>query len=325
MWGLIAVLSAGTVVAAAMDETGRTRIAQLYAPGDVVLAGDLVTRDDVADLTEELTRLRSETRLLALEREAMAIKIAQLETEMGPITGSIPDTMAAQEMPLSDPGIRVIVPSVSSEPDDLDAETATTETGVTADDVALDDSHGLDTVVATAADSAAPKTVRTIDVGFVPLPKSRQKAIDSDSQSDTAASGTKTIDRIETGSVPPAEEIEDSSGRASIDELSALAHPVARIVPSKVGQTQFAVQIGMADSMPDVRELWMTLSNAHDILLGRLDPQVAIAESEDSIRLRLLAGPFADAADAIQLCTLLIDRGVDCRAVRSEGQTLVMR
>ncbi|MCZ7642042.1 MAG: hypothetical protein M5U33_03920 [Pseudorhodoplanes sp.] len=48
---------------------------------------------------------------------------------------------------------------------------------------------------------------------------------------------------------------------------------------------------------------------------------MALTEQDGTLRLRLLAGPFANAADAIQLCAVLVRRGVDCRAVPSEASS----
>jgi hypothetical protein len=294
VWGLMAALSLGVVVVASVDDTGQQRIAALFVTDEMQVAGDFATQSEFADLSAEITRLRSETRLLALEREAMAIKIATLESEFGPITGSIP---------------------ASAE---------------------IEDEAELDAVVETEEDSPEPavatgplepRSVRTIDVGFVPLPKDRKSAISPEA----GAPEAPAIDPIASPAAPADSEQggspETMAGTTDEAEvaLTDLASPMARVIPSSVAQTHFAIQLGVADTMTDVRAMWTSISNEHDLLVGRLEPAVAIAEEKNKIRVRLLAGPFNDAADAIQLCTMLIERGVDCRAVRNEGQKLVMR
>jgi hypothetical protein len=308
VWGLMAALSLGVVVAASIDDTGQQRIAALFVPGEMHVAGDFATQSEFADLSAEITRLRSETRLLALEREAMAIKIAALESEFGPITGSIPDP-------------------ANSDPAEIAGETVA-ETELEAAAVTEEDLREQ------AAESGPlePKSVRTIDVGFVPLPKERKNAISPEA----AATDEPSIDPGVDGPPAPATagsepDKPSETMAAAVDpaneetELATLASPLARVIPSSVAQTHFAIQLGVADTMTDVRAMWTSISNEHDLLVGRLEPAVAIAEEKNKIRVRLLAGPFNDAADAIQLCTMLIERGVDCRAVRNEGQKLVMR
>ena len=272
----MAILSAAGALASAVDAPGRARIAALFDPAsDAQLAGGFATHSEIADLSAELTRLRSETRLLALEKEAMAIKIATLESDFGPITGSIPDPAGIrQDEPPTDP--------------DGTAETA-------------------------------PRSVRTIDVGYVARPGKQDRYATPPTPAPKPVATATPDDASVQADTAQAE-----TAQAETD-LAALASPAARVIPSAVSQTRFAVQLGIADTMDEVRQMWTAIANAHDILVGRLEPAVAIAEADETIRLRLLAGPFADAGDAIQVCSLLNERGVDCRAVRSEGQKLVMR
>lgn len=320
VWGVMAVLSLGAVVVASVDETGQQRIAALFVPGQMQVAGDFATQSEIADLSAELTRLRSETRLLALEREALAIKIAALESEFGPITGSVPDAAG------------------------IEGETEL-------DEIAVSEEVSPEPI--TASRPLEPKAVRTIDVGFVPLPKDRKNAISPEMAATEQAADPMTEPASEPAgemaaemapemtTEPPAEPEAaeavpavkpDPAAAAAADtageeetRLSELASPMARVIPSSVAQTHFAIQLGVADTMTEVRKMWTSMSNEHDLLIGRLEPAVAIAEEKNKIRVRLLAGPFDDAADAIQLCTLLVERGIDCRAVRNEGQKLVMR
>lgn len=287
----MAILSAAGALASMIDAPGRARMAALFDPApDAQLAAGFATQTEIADLSAELTRLRSETRLLALEKEAMAIKIATLEDGFGPITGSIPDPaepdlaeLAPADLAPADPGPAGTPPEAAPAEPDRAAETA-------------------------------PRSVRTIDIGYVPRP----------GKQDRYATPPTPAPKPVATATPDDASVQAETAQAETD-LAALASPTARVIPSAVGQTRFAVQLGTADSMDEVRQMWTAIANAHDILVGRLEPAVAIAEADETIRLRLLAGPFADAGDAIQVCSLLNDRGVDCRAVRSEGQKLVMR
>ncbi len=174
VWGLMAALSAGAVIVASIDETGQERVAALFVPAETQVAGDFASQSEIADLSNELTRLRSETRLMALEREAMAIKIATLESEFGPITGSIPDP-------------------AKSNPAEIAGETVA-ETELEAMALTEDDLRDQ----AATSRPLEPKSVRTIDVGFVPLPKERKNAISPEA----AAAEEPAIDPGSDGAPP---------------------------------------------------------------------------------------------------------------------------
>jgi len=269
IWGLLAITSAGAVAYTGSTDTGKERLAELLEPRPTEVA-QIDAPEAIARLSEEITRLRSETRRIALEKEALNLKITALEADFGPVTGSIPDVS------------------------DVELEAAEAELEPVEAPQAAD---ALQEPEMPEPETAQPRTVRTIDVGYSPLPLSSEQA-------DTKA----TI---------PEEDINA--------ELAEAANPYARSLPTEVSRTRFAVQLGIGDTMDEVRDQWVRLSTEQDILVGPLEPAVAISEDGDKIRIRLLAGPFANAADAIQLCTVLTDRDVDCRAVRSEGQRLVMR
>lgn len=282
VWGFLALASAGAAAFSAADENGRQRLAALLRTDDATrIADGFASQDKIAGLAVEITRLRSETRLLALEKEAMSIKIAALEAEFGPLTGSIPDpagTNVAFDAAKPVEGSEVDM-ALAAEPD---------------------------------ATEMAPKPVRTIDVGFVPLPTARE--------GDTARDAGKNESAAAPGDARSVEKLPDATSN-----MSALASPVARVVASDVVQTRFAIQLAIVDTMDAARARWKALAKDQGLLVGGLDPFVAIAEEASGIRIRLLAGPFANAEDAIQVCSALLDRNIDCRAVRSEGQHLVMR
>lgn len=265
IWGTMAAASVAALVHSATSETGRARVAMLFEPR--MVASDRDLEADIARMANEITRLRSETRLLALEKEALQIKMAALESEIGPLTGSLPDAARAAGAPAE--------PSPASAPH---AEQAAGEPPAPA--VHDADADGGD-----------------VQVGFQPLPL--------DIKSDDPAASPSQVDIHE--------------------ELVRLAHPAARNLPTEISRTRFAVEIGSGATMNEIRELWRRLSRENRPLIGGLEPAVALAEQDGGLKLRLLAGPFQNAADAIQLCALLVGRGVDCRAVPSQGQQLVMQ
>lgn len=269
IWGTMAAASVAALVHSAMSDAGRARVAMLFDSTPIAVA-DRDLQADIARMANEITRLRSETRLLALEKEAMQIKMAVLESEIGPLTGSIPDAARTDVQEVGEE-----TSAYTSLLGDLSSIAPTTGSQRPHDGQLADD----------------------VEVGFQPLPLD----VRADDPAATPSQGDIHQD------------------------LASLAHPSARNLPTEISRTRFAVEIGYADTMGDLRELWRRLARENRPLIGGLDPAVAIAEQDGALKLRLLAGPFQNAADAIQLCALLVGRGVDCRAVPSQGQQLVMQ
>ncbi len=118
----------------------------------------------------------------------------------------------------------------------------------------------------------------------------------------------------------------DSAEDAVDAALAGMATDAARTSPARLSQTVFGIDLGTAGSLDAARGIWAALATGHEELLGGLAPMIAVDEGDDgALRLRLLAGPFVDAADAARLCEQLRRRGVDCRAAPYEGQRLALR
>lgn len=114
---------------------------------------------------------------------------------------------------------------------------------------------------------------------------------------------------------------------STIDEdFSRFAEENARRQSSQVTASGFAVELGTTLRLTDADGLWASLLDQHGDLLDQLDPRVMVQEAGDgSLELRLVAGPFANAADAILLCSRLRDRGQICRNTLFDGQRLSSR
>ncbi|MEO1199756.1 MAG: hypothetical protein AAFX39_11065 [Pseudomonadota bacterium] len=109
-------------------------------------------------------------------------------------------------------------------------------------------------------------------------------------------------------------------------DLAGMASADAQTTIPRQTQTRFGVDLGTATSLEAARGIWQALSSAFPGLLGALDPVIAIEEDLDAgLRLKLLAGPFVNAADAARLCEELRNRGVGCSAAPFDGQQLAVR
>ena len=108
--------------------------------------------------------------------------------------------------------------------------------------------------------------------------------------------------------------------------LSRFARNSAQTAPATVTNAGFAIELGTAARMNDASNLWASLRDQHGDILDSLDARVRAAESEEGrLELRLIVGPFKNAADAIFMCTQLRERGQVCRNTLFDGQQLAMR
>jgi hypothetical protein len=102
-------------------------------------------------------------------------------------------------------------------------------------------------------------------------------------------------------------------------EVDALAPKLA------VQRTEFGIDIGGANSVGGLRALWRGLlksrSNAE---LAALRPIMVVREGSGGLgmQLRLVAGPFVDAAAAARVCATLVESKRTCETTIFDGQRL---
>jgi hypothetical protein len=92
-----------------------------------------------------------------------------------------------------------------------------------------------------------------------------------------------------------------------------------------VHHTEFAVDLGSANSVGGLRALWRGLvkSNAE---LAELRPIIVVKESTTGLgmQLHLAAGPLHDAAAAAKICAVLMENKRGCETTVFDGQRLAM-
>jgi hypothetical protein len=112
---------------------------------------------------------------------------------------------------------------------------------------------------------------------------------------------------------PPADEVESDAAK-SLPRL-----PVQR--------TEFAVDVGGANSVGGLRALWRgLLKSRSNAALTTLRPIIVIKEGSNGLgmQLRLVAGPLDDAAAAAKICAGLIENSRSCSTAVFDGQRLIM-
>jgi hypothetical protein len=93
-----------------------------------------------------------------------------------------------------------------------------------------------------------------------------------------------------------------------------------------VQRTEFAVDVGSANSIGGLRALWRGLVKSNSELAA-LRPIIMVKESATGLgmQLRLAAGPLSDAAAAAKICAALIESQRDCETTVFDGQRLAMK
>jgi hypothetical protein len=101
--------------------------------------------------------------------------------------------------------------------------------------------------------------------------------------------------------------------------------PDAAAADVPVHHTEFAVDLGSANSVGGLRALWRGLvkSNAE---LAELRPIIVVKESTTGLgmQLRLAAGPLHDAAAAAKICAALLENKRGCETTVFDGQRLTV-
>ena len=109
------------------------------------------------------------------------------------------------------------------------------------------------------------------------------------------------------------------------DAPPARATPPAQTEEPATPKTEFGVDLGRANSVDGLRQLWNTVKGRHGGALEGLRPIVAVREIARSggVEVRLVAGPLPNAAAAARICALL--PGSACHPTVFDGQRLALR
>jgi hypothetical protein len=93
-----------------------------------------------------------------------------------------------------------------------------------------------------------------------------------------------------------------------------------------IQRTEFAVDLGGANSIGGLRALWRGLLKSNNSELTELRPIIVLRESNTGLgmQLRLAAGPLNDAAEAAKICASLVESKRSCETTVFDGQRLAM-
>ena len=126
--------------------------------------------------------------------------------------------------------------------------------------------------------------------------------------------------KLPANAAPPASP-ETAAAQPAVGDNDAASDSVS----AKVERTEFAVDLGSANSVGGLRALWRGLvkSNAD---LAALKPIIVIKERSNGLgmQLRLAAGPLMDAAAAAKICAALAENERGCETTLFDGQRLAL-
>jgi hypothetical protein len=163
-------------------------------------------------------------------------------------------------------------------------------------------------------DPAVSKLIEPAKVANLAAPAAAPSASPDAAASDAAREATKQANKQAT---KQAAKEEDASKSAAVEPAAPEA---------AVQRTDFAVDLGGANSVGGLRALWRGLlkSNAE---LSDLRPIIMIKESNTGLgmQLRLAAGPLKDAAAAAKICAAMTESERPCETTVFDGQRLAMK
>lgn len=321
-WGVVAV---GAVVIAVYANQASLR-----------LRGEQIAADDFAREAQQVRQLaresQIETRKLASavdtlngDRDRLYSRVTVLEQGLDSVTGAIAKQAAAtaksvvasdaqtlQQNPPAQPvpGPVAAAPAAgapAAPPVEKRAEAAKPEP-----QVATTSAVPAPAPPTAAQSSTAPAMTKSL---MGPPDPAAQKLIETPKQAAVAAPAAPpapvSTPKPEVLAANPAEEPKEEEAAAES--------------PTTVQRTEFAVDLGSANSVGGLRALWrgVVASNA---ALKALNPIIMVRESKTGLgmQLRLAAGPLQDAATAAKICAVLAATKRGCETTLYDGQRLAM-
>ncbi len=91
---------------------------------------------------------------------------------------------------------------------------------------------------------------------------------------------------------------------------------------TEISRSEFGIDLGGFQSMSALKTKWQTFAKQNPDLAKSLQPRAGISEKNGALEVRLIAGPFSNAADAIILCAKMGADGKTCQPALYSGETV---
>lgn len=316
-WGLVTV---GAVVIAVYSNQASLR-----------LRGEQIAADDLARQAQQVRQLaresQIETRKLASavdtlngDRDRLYSRVTVLEQGLDSVTGAIAKQAAVTAKPV------VVSDAQTSQ------QTPPTPPAPVIGPVATAPAASAPAAVAPEKRAEARPEPQVTSTSAVPAP-----AQPSASQTAAASTMTKSMMGPPDPAAPKLIEAAKPAAVAAPPAASPKPETLA-VIPADepkeeaveesqtgVQRTEFAIDLGTANSVGGLRNLWRSMV-AYNPALKALTPIISVRENKNGLgaQLRLAAGPLQDAATAAKICAALAERKRGCETTVYDGQRLVM-
>jgi hypothetical protein len=310
-WGVVSVGAVIIALYASQSAMGLRR--------EQVAAADLARQSQqiqsvARESANEARRLASAVDTLNGDRDRLYSRVTVLEQGLDSVTGAIARQSPAATSPQA---------AAASEPQPAAQSPAPVVSPVATSAAKAADKPATDAVAsgqAPATVASAQATSPTTPLTATPLMASKSmmappdpaagKLIEPDGAAKTVASAPMP-DVV--ASVTPADD-------ADIEQADAAAPK------SAVQRTEFAIDLGGANSLPGLRAIWRELLKSQPALAA-LRPIIVVRErsTRPGMQLRLVAGPLIDAAAAAKICAVLTESQRACETTVFDGQRLAMK
>lgn len=327
-WG---VGSVGAVVAALLA----------YNSGAGLRPRPIVTADlakpspplEIAEATErKIRRLSSAIDTLNSDRDRLFARIAALEQGFESVTGSISRSASRTDAVTATASMPAAMkPDPAREPDSPGPDQSTAANAST--DAPLSASAAFITPAAAAAEKphvagssptdaeAASQPATAAQDPPATMPRRQGEPATAKSEPGRNLHHHKEAQIVAASTPPVADALPPPS-----PAVASSRETVRDASPVPVPRTDFGVDLGSAGSIKGLRTLWQSLLKSEAKELTSLHPIIVLKETNDGsgMKMRLVAGPLADAATAARICAVLSENGRPCDTAVFDGQRLAM-
>lgn len=351
-WGIVAV--AAVAIAVLVNESS------MRLRRDEVAAVDLARQSQqiqalAKESQNQTRRLAAAIDTLNNDRDRLFARVTVLEEGLDSVTGSITKqgssktSARSSDLPTAAAMLAPPAPApFSLQPTAQDRAASPTLAPVAAA-VATEAPKSAAPEKPAAADAKAAEPLRSKTVATeTPKPASApQMVASSASPSSQPASTSAELNESKSMIGPPAPPAQKPTEQATI-AAKAASTPVPLLVASAapdekekktsdtvepisaiaVNRTEFGIDLGGANSVPGLRGLWRGLLKIRaNAPLQALQPIMVIREGNNGLgmQLRLVAGPFNDAAAAARVCAGLVEHQRPCETTVYDGQRLTLK
>ncbi|MFC0242851.1 hypothetical protein [Rhodopseudomonas telluris] len=321
------------VIAILATQTSMDRRRDLVAAADLARQSQQIQRL-TKESQSEATRLASAIDTLNADRDRLYARLGSLEQGLDSVTGSIARVQATSRSSAGDKALAASLPEIpvkESAPPvaTVESKASAPQTSPPASPAAAASASPPAPMPAKRPAEAAATEPPTPSVAAPPVPHVALAPPPQEPE-------PKRVDKTAVAAMtPPAPLMSARSMLAPPDAAATklnLPQPADTSAgreadaepdeaPVAVPRTSFGVELGGANSVDGLRNLWRRMAKAHKELKD-MRPIIMVKENASGGQLRLVAGPLDDAAAAAKLCAALGAADRPCETTVFDGQRL---